>query len=151
MTLTHLDIARRFLGQKERPGHLDNPFIVACLSLVGYPDAHDETAWCAAFMAGYTWVLGIKPPGVTAAARSWLRVGQPIALDAASSAHVDIVILTRGSSPQPGPDVIAAPGHVGLVHGLDHEFVYVLGGNQADAVTVAPFPRSRVLGVRRLA
>lgn len=151
MILTHLDVAHRFIGQAERPGNLDNPFIVACLSLVGIPNAHDEVAWCSAFMAGYTWVLGLLPKGITAGARSWLRVGEPIDLDSASTAHVDVVILQRGDGPQPGPDVIQALGHVGLFYGFDGEHVRLLGGNQGNAVSVASFPRARVLGVRRLA
>ena len=59
-------------------------------------------------------------------------------------------MLSRGVGAQPGPDVIAAPGHVGFFAGLDGAHVLLLAGNQGDAVTVAPFDRTRVLGVRRL-
>jgi hypothetical protein len=97
--------------------------------------------------------LGFVPKRVTAAARSWLIAmgGLAITLEEASTQHLDAVILKRGDGPQPGPDVIAAQGHVGLFYGLDGDNVRVLGGNQSNAVTVASFPRSRVLGVRRFA
>jgi hypothetical protein len=61
-----------------------------------------------------------------------------------------VVILKRGDGPQPGPEVLQAPGHVGLFHGLDAGGVRLLAGNQGNAVTVATFPRDQVLGVRRL-
>jgi hypothetical protein len=57
----------------------------------------------------------------------------------------------RGTGKQPGPDVTAAPGHVGLFAGLEGTHVLVLGGNQSNGVSVARFPVARVLGVRRLA
>jgi hypothetical protein len=39
---------------------------------------------------------------------------------------------------------------VGWFAGVDKGQVLVLGGNQGDQVSVASFPVSRVLGVRRL-
>ena len=66
------------------------------------------------------------------------------------SAGFDVVILKRGKAKQPGPDVIEAPGHVGLFAGREGNSVLVLGGNQSDAVNVKRFPASRVLGIRRL-
>ena len=84
------------------------------------------------------------------AARSWLRVGTPIALDQAIVGN-DVVVLQRGTGAQPGPSVIDAPGHVALFGGFDGpDRVILRGGNQGDAVSDASFPRARVLGVRRL-
>lgn len=148
MTLTHLDLARRYLGIHEQAGTKDHPLILWWLSLCAL-EGHDEIPWCSAFMNGLAWELGL-PRSKSAAARSWLTVGAPIALDRASTSEVDVVVLSRGEGPQPGPDVLNAPGHVGLFHGLDAHGVYVLAGNQSNAVTVAPYPRERVLGVRRL-
>jgi len=67
----------------------------------------------------------------------------------------DVVILKRGSGDQPGPEVIKAPGHVGFFAGLDpaidtFENVLVLGGNQGNTVSVRPYPKDRLLGIRRL-
>jgi uncharacterized protein (TIGR02594 family) len=148
VTLTHLDLAHRYLGIHEQAGNQDHPLIVWWLSLCGIA-GHDEIAWCSAFVNGLAWELGL-PRTLSAAARSWLKVGTPIALDDASTDHVDVVVLKRGEGPQPGPEVLQAPGHVGLFHGLDAGGVRLLAGNQSNAVTVATFPRDQVLGVRRL-
>jgi uncharacterized protein (TIGR02594 family) len=76
--------------------------------------------------------LGI--PKYAFRARAWLEWGKTI--------HAPIV----------GCVVIYARkggGHVGFVVGQDqHGNLMTLGGNQGDAVTVAPFDRSRVLGYR---
>jgi uncharacterized protein (TIGR02594 family) len=149
VTLTHLDLAHRYLGIHEKTGDQDHPLIRWWLSLVALPNSPDETPWCSAFMSGLAWELGL-PRSLSAAARSWLKVGTPIALDDASTEHVDIVVLKRGDGQQPGPEVLAAPGHVGLFHGLDAGGLHLLAGNQSNAVTVATFPRDQVLGVRRL-
>jgi hypothetical protein len=43
------------------------------------------------------------------------------------------------------------PGHVGFYAGIEANDVLVLGGNQGDSVSIAPYLKSRLLGVRRLA
>jgi len=60
------------------------------------------------------------------------------------------VILKRGPGEQPGPEVIDAPGHVGLFAGFDATRVLLLGGNQSDTVQVSQYARDRILGIRRL-
>ena len=60
------------------------------------------------------------------------------------------MILKRGGSNQPGPEVIKATGHVGFYAGEEGNNVLVLGGNQSDAVNIRPFPWNRVLGIRSL-
>lgn len=149
MTLTAYDLAQRYVGIKELAGGKDHPLIQWWLSLCGFSaDSPDETAWCSAFVNGIAWELRL-PRSKSAAARSWLSVGVPVTLWDAKVGN-DIVVLKRGKEPQPGPDVIAAQGHVGLFAGLEGEFVLLVAGNQGDAVSVARFPRTSVLGVRRL-
>ena len=65
-------------------------------------------------------------------------------------AGFDVAVLKRGTGNQPGPNVIDAPGHVGLFAGREGTSILILGGNQADAVNVSSFPASRLLGLRRL-
>ena len=72
------------------------------------------------------WLLRL-PRSKSLRARSWLTVGRPVAIDEAE-AGFDVVILKRGKAKQPGPDVIEAPGHVGLFTGREGNFVLVLGG-----------------------
>jgi uncharacterized protein (TIGR02594 family) len=151
MTITAYSVARTLVGTRERPGGEDHPFILWALSLVGYPDSHDETPWCSAFTAAVAFLCDL-PRSPSAAARSWLTVGRPVSLDEATVGW-DVVVLACGKGPQPGPDVVSgAPGHVGLFAGLneDETRVRVLGGNQANGVSITTFPVSRVLGLRRL-
>jgi uncharacterized protein (TIGR02594 family) len=93
--------------------------------------------WCAAFvnrileMAGYSGSDNLM-------ARSFLSVGERVR----KPVHGDIVVLTRGSDP--------ASGHVGFYMGEEGGYVIVLGGNQQKAVRISHYPKSRVLGYRRL-
>jgi uncharacterized protein (TIGR02594 family) len=134
----------------EVPGDGDHPLIVWWLSLCGLGfDVHDEVAWCSAFVNGMAWDLRL-PRSKSALARSWLAVGASVPLGEAQVGY-DVVIIQRGTGSQPGPDVLNAPGHVGLFAGVEDKNILILGGNQGDAVSVARYPKSRLLGVRRLA
>lgn len=152
LSLTAYDLAERFKNLREAPGAASNAQVLAMLRLDVATVAGDDVPWCSAFVNYVAWLLNL-PRSRSLAARSWLNVGTPIVL-ADAVRGFDIVILKRGLGPQPGPEVTSgAPGHVGffdrLGTGADAS-VFVLGGNQGDAVTVARFPRSSVLGVRRL-
>lgn len=137
---------QRYIGIKEMVGKDDHPLILWWLSLCGLQSpVHDETAWCSAYVNGVAWDEGL-PRSMSASARSWLRVGREIALADAIVGN-DVVILKRGKEPQPGPEVIHAPGHVGIYAGPRR----ILGGNQSDMVGIGPFDPARVLGVRRIA
>lgn len=150
--LTCYTLAQRYVGIHELATHgRDHPLIQWWLSLCGFAlDTPDETAWCSAFVNGIAWELRL-PRSKSAAARSWLQVGTPIALQQADAGH-DVVIFKRGDGNQPGPEVLAAPGHVAFFGGLDlpNTRVLALGGNQADGVTLAHFPIAQILGIRRL-
>src|SRR5690606_17107807 len=121
-------------------------FIVWAHSLCGLPDSSDEVPWCSSFMNAIAFLLDIPRSG-SAAARSWLEVGEEVDLDAAKPGF-DVVILKRGGGNQPGPEVIHAPGHVGLYSQHDNFFVDVLGGNQGNKVSISSYERGRILGVR---
>lgn len=138
---TPFDLAQRFVGELRELKQGDDPFIQFCFTKCGYgPDTPDETAWCSAFVNGICWLLRLAR-SKSAAARSWLTVGQAVTQHEAVQGY-DIVVLRRGDSP--------VSGHVGFFAGIEGDHVLVLGGNQSDAVTVAPFPISQVLGIRRL-
>lgn len=149
--MTLYDHAQRYIGEirELRAAGDHHPYIQWCLMSCGFGhEAADEVPWCSAFLNRLAWDLRL-PRSKSAAARSWLAVGRPITLPDAKAGY-DVVILQRGEGEQPGPEVIAAPGHVGLFAGLAGSHVLILGGNQSDGVTIAPFPQTRVLGVRRL-
>jgi uncharacterized protein (TIGR02594 family) len=146
--LSAFDMAQRFTGITEVPGSTSNPQILAMLRLdMEWPEG-DEVPWCSAFMNYIAWLLRL-PRSKDLRARSWLLVGQPIALAEAEAAF-DVVILKRGSGNQPGPEVIDAKGHVGLFAGLEGNEILILGGNQSDTVSIQRYDAGRLLGVRRL-
>lgn len=148
--VTALSIARRFLGLEEVPGSVSNPAILAMLRLDNKWPGDDSVAWCSAFVSAVAWLLDL-PRSRSLAARSWLLIGKPVELVDAKPGF-DVVILKRGNGPQPGPEVTSgAAGHVGFFERLEGGRVFLLGGNQSDAVTVGNFAAKDVLGVRRLA
>lgn len=153
MNVTAFDLAQRFVGLTELAGAQHHPLIQWGFTLCGYGmDTPDEVAWCSAFAQIPPYLLRL-PRSKSAAARSWLQIGQPVDL-MASVVGFDVVILKRGQGAQPGPEVLQAPGHVGFFAGWADEgrqSLRILGGNQSDSVNVQSFPRERVLGVRRLA
>lgn len=141
------ELAQRFVGSKEVGGQVDNPMILAMLKLDNSWPENDEVPWCSAF-ANYICWLARLPRSKDLRARSWLTIGKGISLDDAEAG--DIIVLQRGKGVQPGADVIDAPGHVGFYAGRFGEFIEILGGNQADQVKISRYPKSRLLGVRRL-
>lgn len=147
MEITAFDLAMRFVGVKELPGTVSNPLILAMLRLDANWPTDDEVPWCSAFPNFICWELRL-PRSKNLGARSWLRVGRPISVDEAKPGF-DVCILTRGEV-QPGPEVLNANGHVGFFARVDSNFVWLLGGNQSDGVSVAAFNRERILGIRRL-
>ena len=67
-------------------------------------------------------------------ARAWLTWGEPLVAPALGC----VVVFVRG-----------AGGHVGIVAGVDRlGRLMVIGGNQGNAVTLAPFDPHRALGYR---
>ncbi len=124
------------LGVRETAGAGSNPRIEAYIRRAGHPAAaNDATAWCAAFVGACLDAAGLVPTG-SLLARSYLNWG--VATEAPALGV--IVVLTRGSDP--------AQGHVGFLIGMTASEVILLGGNQADAVSVAAFDRRRILGFR---
>lgn len=147
--MTLFDIAQRFVGMAEVPGSKSNPFVLGMLKLDGDWPEDDAVPWCSAFINFCAWLMRL-PRSKSLRARSWLRVGKAVSIEEAMIGW-DVVIFSRGEGTQPGPEVIDAPGHVGVFAGFDGENVLTLGGNQGDEVNVSPYARSRLLGVRRLA
>lgn len=149
MDVSAFKIAQRFIGVKETPGAMSTPLVLAMLRLDDKSIPNDETAWCSAFANFICHILEL-PRSRSLAARSWLVVGQSVPLTDARIGF-DVVVLSRGAGKQPGPEVLHAPGHVGFYAGQDGSNVLLLAGNQGDAVSIAAFPKSRILGIRRLA
>lgn len=130
-----MDIARSYLGMKEIAGPHHNPKIVGLWKTARVPGVNDDdTPWCAAFVSAVLELAEIQSAR-TGWARSYLKWGTKIGAPAVGC----VVVFERGPN----------AGHVGFVVGRDQSGnLMVLGGNQSNAVTVAPFSRARVLGYR---
>ncbi|MBS0270149.1 MAG: TIGR02594 family protein [Proteobacteria bacterium] len=95
----------------------------------------EETPWCAAFAGAMLKRAGCEGTG-SLLARSYLDWG----LSLEEPRFGAIAVLARGDDP--------AAGHVGFLIGTTGEKLYLLGGNQNDAVSVAAFDATRLLGFR---
>jgi uncharacterized protein (TIGR02594 family) len=128
--------ALRFEGMKEIPGPKHNPFIQWAFSLTTFPEPYtDDDAWCSAIMNAWCYIAGLPRSG-SAAAISWLEVGQEITLDQA-------VI---------GEDILVFAHHVTIFAGRTNDkYVKGLGGNQNNKVGIDLFDVGLIRGVRRLA
>jgi uncharacterized protein (TIGR02594 family) len=131
-----LNHAWDLLGQFEHSGSQANPKIAALFADAGHPKiTSDETAWCAAFVGATLKRANVTPSG-SLLARSYLTWGEPLAEPLPGA----ITVLSRSSDP--------ASGHVGFLLAETTSSVILLGGNQSDGVTVAAFPKSRLLSYR---
>jgi len=128
-------------GLKEIVGSKHNPEILAMFADIGYDWVKDdETAWCSASLNYFCKKLGYERSGKLDA-RSWLKIDKPIIV--LKPTIGDIVVLWRVS-----PD--SWEGHVGLFINWDENNIWVLGGNQGNMISIAPYKRERILGFRQL-
>ena len=122
-------------GVAEVPGPASNPRIDAYLRTVGLgPD--DETPWCAAFThwcLAEAGLMGTARPN----ARSYIHWGTPVGEPRLGA----ITVLWRGSRD-------GWQGHVAFLMDLTSSSILLLGGNQGNRVSVAAYPRDRLLGMR---
>lgn len=134
-------IALSQIGIREIVGSKHNPEVLKYFSEIGHEWVKDdETAWCSAF---WNWVVskaGKKGSGKLNA-RSWLDTGVAVSLEDAQIG--DTVVLWR-KSPKDWR------GHVGGYVRHDKNFIYLLGGNQSNSVSIRAYPRHRLLSIRRL-
>jgi uncharacterized protein (TIGR02594 family) len=128
-----LAAARRDLGQRETTGPNDSPWLRAVLARLGASWLLGQP-WCGVAVADWMHAAGVSYPRDYYRARAWLTWGIQLAAPAVGAA----VVFDR-----------AGGGHVGLIVGRDQRGrLMVLGGNQGDAVSIAPFDMARVLGYR---
>lgn len=132
--------AKQLIGLTEIKGSRHDPDIVRFFAEVGHDWVKDdETAWCAAFV-GAMLERAELPSTRKLNARSYLEWGEEVSVDDAQEG--DLCVFWRGS-----PD--AATGHVGFYVSHGSSQIIVLGGNQGNAVSIAPYDRRRLLSVRR--
>lgn len=124
--------ARKHIDLAEIPGPKHHPEILRWLKKLQAWWADDETPWCGVFVAHCMQEAGLPIPKFWMRAKAWAEWG------------------TRLASPVPGCVVVferKGGGHVGFVVGrTSSNLLMVLGGNQGNRVSIAPFESSRVIG-----
>lgn len=130
-----LSYARTLVGVAEIPGPRHSPVIQRWLvGLRAWWD-DDETPWCGTFVAHCLQASGIGLPRHWYRARAWLDWGATLPASMLGA----VVVFERG----PGM------GHVGFLAGRHPSgWLQVLGGNQGNRVSIAPFSPDRLLGYR---
>lgn len=132
--ITWVEAARKYEGLTEVPGPGTNPTIAKWLQRLRAWWSDDEVPWCGVAVAAWMQEAGITLPKHWYRAVAWMDWGANLSMPT----YGCVVIFSRKGG-----------GHVGLVVGEDeHGRLMVLGGNQRDRVTIAPFDRARVLGYR---
>lgn len=126
--------ARKHIGTKEIPGEKHEPKILQWWKAIKRSGIKsDEVPWCAAFVGGCLEAVGVVSSRFESA-KSYMQWGMPLA----NPTYGCIVVFSRDGG-----------GHVGFVVGRDaKDRLMVLGGNQGNMVSIAPFDRSRVTGYR---
>lgn len=140
MSAEHVfSVAEGYLGVTEYPAAKHNPQILKFYTDSGNSWVQDdETPWCAAFVGSVLAQCGIQGTNKLNA-RSYLDWGQPVDTDKAQKG--DVVVFWRGSKD-------GWQGHVAFYSHQDEEHIYVLGGNQGNKVSLAPYKKDRLLGIR---
>ena len=141
VSAAHYALARQFLGIKEQPGSGTNPLLAPMWALC--PDWLDKddskTAWCGIFRGYIGHRAGSGLPPNHYRALEWSKWGKGVRVDRpALWQRGDTVVMPRTGG-----------NHVALLDRVEGGTAYCLGGNQSDAVTIAPFKLSRIAFVRR--
>jgi uncharacterized protein (TIGR02594 family) len=137
--LKHMQIAFDEYGISETKGSVHNKKILEYFAVSGHSWVkNDETAWCAAFANYVCRKAGVESTGKLNA-RSFLDIGKKVS----TPKFGDLVIFWRGKKS-------GWQGHVGFFVTARGNYIYTLGGNQSDKVTISAYDKSRLLGYRRL-
>ncbi len=132
-----MEYAWQEFGVREIRGRRHNSRIVTYLASVGLGHHGDETAWCSAFTNWCIAQAGIRGTR-RANARSWLTWG---GMCLGVPHYGCVTVLWRGSRN-------SWKGHVGFYVGNLGNQIFLLGGNQGNAVSIKGYNRNRLLGYR---
>lgn len=132
-------LASEYIGLTEIPGERNNPQILTFFQDIGHSWVQaDSVAWCGAFINYVALKCGCER-SFKLTGRSWLEKG----IEMQDPKLGDIVIFWREKKD-------SWKGHVGLYAGQDDKYIHCLGGNQSNQVNIKPYPKSKVLGFRRI-
>jgi uncharacterized protein (TIGR02594 family) len=134
-------ILSNYIGIRERPGMDASPAILRWKRKV-IPSTVDDGqySWCGIFAHNMLEEMGYPTLPLTeaAGARNYLKLGEPTD----NPQLGDLVIFKRGTGWQ---------GHVAFLSRVDaFGDIWVLGGNQSNAVNISKYSGKSLLGYRRL-
>lgn len=130
------EIASSLIGKGEVP---DRSTLMEFFKNGGQNLDPATTAWCAAFVNSSLGAAGMQGTGKLNA-RSFLDWGNPVD----TPQKGDIAVFSRGNNPN------GWQGHVGFFDSTNPDgTINVLGGNQGNGVSIAPYSADRLLGYRR--
>ncbi|MCW8093404.1 NlpC/P60 family protein [Alteromonas sp. ASW11-130] len=139
LSLPWLEIAMNLLDVKEVAGKGSNPLIIDWAAKLGLADYNDDDIpWCGLFVAHCisTQLSNEAIPNNPLLARNWQKFG------ARTTPGLGAVLIFWRETKQ------SYKGHVGLYWAEDDDAYHVLGGNQANAVTITRIARNRLLEAR---
>lgn len=126
--------ARGHIGLREIKGAPTAPVIAGWLKKLKAWWADDETPWCGVLVAAAMNSQSIPIPKAWFRAKEWATWGQRLMSPCVGC----VAVFERTGG-----------GHVAIVVGKDDSGrLLCLGGNQGDAVSIAPFDRTRVIAYR---
>lgn len=132
----HMEIALGLIGTKEFPGKPSNPIIDQFFRDAGFPKWKDDVPWCAVFVASMLKRAGLSNEVAKdhwAWAASYAKLGRKLT----EPVYGCVGVKTRNGG-----------GHVGFVVAANSATIWLLGGNQGDAVSIAAFPRKTFTAFR---
>lgn len=132
-----LQAAFQEMNVKEVKGKNHNPRILQYHNTTKLKASTDEVPWCSAFVNFIVMKCGVRGTE-SALARSWEKWGYEIE----KAIPGCVVVLSRGANPM--------YGHVGFYLYETKKNIYILGGNQGDAVSIAAYPKSRLVSYRSI-
>lgn len=123
-------IANREIGVAELPNG-NNPRILQYLASVGLGNKPDETSWCGAFV---NWCLRSSgyPSANTGLAAAWGTWGRPVQ-------------PTYGAITVTKPLAAGASGHVGFLHAIVGNKIWLLSGNSGNSVRLHGYDQSLLI------
>jgi uncharacterized protein (TIGR02594 family) len=126
--LSWMKIAAKYIGLHEGTSLKANPAVVKFFKEAGHPEIKNDhtTPWCAAFVGAVLQEAGLPHTG-SLLALSYAKYGQKL------DKPIVGCIATKKR---------VGGGHVFFVMSFDDKYIYGLGGNQNDQVSIERFPRS---------
>lgn len=112
----------------------DNPRILEYLRSCGISGSllHDETAWCAAFVNWCVKNAGFQSAG-SARVSDWWNWGRAVVPTYGAICILQPLTIDQASS-----------GHIGFLHAIEGDNVWLLSGNSKNQVRIAAYPKAKL-------